>query len=528
MDVTEQFPKSKRLLNVRLHYSPTFVAALLLSIFLIQALATASRLSATSDEPVHIAAGYSYWKTRDFRMNPEHPPLAKLLAALPLIVLGPRVPLESAAWDNSNQGAFGFDFLYLNDADRLLFWSRLPLILIAGVGALATFAWARDLYGSAAGLTALAFYAFSPNLLAHATLVTMDAPLTAFTVLALYLFWRNSEHQSWIDNVWTGIATGAGMSVKFSGALIPITLASLSCIRVLRAHDRQLRIRIEAASLSIIAAAAIFVIEASYLFSASPLLYFRNAGLVNANHNPDYFFYLFGQLKQHGWWYYFPLAFAIKATVSTLVLTGLTALRIREASASAWGDATALSAIVLFTVVTAGFADPIGIRYLLPVFALIFVWGSAIVPLLVRVAWGKAVLAGLIAWHAWSGLSAFPNYIPYFNEIAGGAANGHEYLDDSNVDWGQGLKQAAEYVRDRELTDVVMYSFSPLDNPPYYGLPANLVGQQVVDRLLFKKPVPGTYIISSHHLVRMKLIDPAWRSYRVIDRIGDSLWVYRF
>jgi hypothetical protein len=141
---------------------------------------------------------------------------------------------------------------------------------------------------------------------------------------------------------------------------------------------------------------------------------------------------------------------------------------------------------------------------------------------------GRLALALLIAWQAWAGVSSFPDYIPYFNEIAGGAARGIDYLDDSNVDWGQGLKQAASYATDRGLTNVTIYSLSPIDNPPYYGLPPNLPTAQVADRLLFKKPQQGVYIISAHHIARMRQVDPAWRKYVPVDRVGQSLWVYAF
>src|SRR5215813_12819993 len=63
--------KSSGLLNI--------AAAALIVIFSLQALLALPRLSATLDEVPHLASGYSYWKTWDFRMNPEHPPLAKLL-----------------------------------------------------------------------------------------------------------------------------------------------------------------------------------------------------------------------------------------------------------------------------------------------------------------------------------------------------------------------------------------------------------------------------------------------------------------
>jgi hypothetical protein len=128
----------------------------------------------------------------------------------------------------------------------------------------------------------------------------------------------------------------------------------------------------------------------------------------------------------------------------------------------------------------------------------------------------------------WSAVSSFPNYIPFFNELAGGAARGPDFLDDSNVDWGQGLKQAGLYAREKGIDNVAICSFSPFDNPPHYGLPDNMLPPEMMKRVMFGPPAPGTYIISGHYVARMKAADPAWRSYQPVDRIAGSLWVYRF
>src|SRR2546425_3438314 len=113
----------------------TIAAISFILIFCLQALLAVPRLSATSDEPLHLAAGYSYWQTRDFRMNPEHPPLAKLLATLPLLMLRPHFEAADQNWNAAIEDAFAFKFLYGNDADRLLFWARAAMIMVAALGA---------------------------------------------------------------------------------------------------------------------------------------------------------------------------------------------------------------------------------------------------------------------------------------------------------------------------------------------------------------------------------------------------------
>jgi hypothetical protein len=156
--------KAARWLNI-------VVLGVILLAFFLQALPALPQLSATNDEAVHLAAGYTYWKTRDFRMNPEHPPLAKLIAAFPLLAINPQFDTNHADWQDADQYPFGFNFLYRNDADRLLLWARTAMASLAAVGLIITFLWARDLFGTPAALFAAGLYAFSPNLLAHGVLV---------------------------------------------------------------------------------------------------------------------------------------------------------------------------------------------------------------------------------------------------------------------------------------------------------------------------------------------------------------------
>ena len=506
----------------------SIAAICLILAFCLQAVLAIPRLSDTSDEAVHLASGYSYWQTRDFRMNPEHPPLAKLFAALPLLIIRPKLNTSSAVWNKASEYEFAFDFIYTNDTDRLLFWGRMMMVVLAAAGAAITFLWARDLFGPVAGLLALGLYAFSPNLLAHGMLITTDVPVTVFILLTLYLFWRQHDNPRWPNSVATGLALGAAMSSKYSGGLLPLLVTALAMLRVFRHSDRKHALRGEIRNLVIMAATSLFVIEASYLFTESPLTYFANAATVNTNHSPTYEYFLLGQLKQGGWWYYFFVAFIFKVTLATLILTLLAAARSFSGLINRTGEPVLLAGIGFYLVVMSAGANDLGIRYLLPVFPLLFIWISRIAPDYWANRVGRAVLAVLFAWHVWAAVSTFPNYIPFFNELAGGPGRGADILDDSNIDWGQALKQAGAYVKENRIKNVFLCSFSPFENPLHYGLPPNVLPQQMMERVLYKSPVTGTYIISAHYVARMKTLDPAWRSYRPVARIGESLWVYRF
>ena len=503
----------------------TALGIAIVGLFCLQALLAAPRLSATTDEPVHLAAGYSYWQTRDFRINPEHPPLAKLVAALPLVFMSPKLDTSTKDWSEASEYPFGFAFLYGNDADSLLFWGRLPMIALAALGGWITFLFARDLFGPPAGAFAAALYCFCPNLLAHGMLVTTDVPVGTFTLLTLYLFWRQRTPPNWRSGVMIGLALGAALTSKYSGALLPMLIVGFSAFRTIRQNGRHQQIAsAEIRNLAVIAAASLFVIEAAYLFSASPIPYFKNVALVNANHDVSYESYLLGQLKQDGWWYYFLVAFVLKATLPALILISIAAITMFSRVIDSWGETILLSAIVLnFVAVSLGAAE-IGVRYLLPIFPLVYVWVSRVVPSFWNHRLGRAALICLVIWQAWAAVSSFPNYIPYFNELAGGAKRGPDLLDDSNVDWGESLKEVAGYVKAKQITNIVLCPFSGFDNPGYYGL-RSLV--RAPKQLVFKAPDPGTYIISAHNIAWMKAVDPAWRMYRPVDHVG-SMWVYQF
>lgn len=386
------------------------------------------------------------------------------------------------------------------------------MVALAAAGLSITFLWARDLFGAAAGYFAAGLYAFSPNLLAHGMLVTTDVPLAVFTVLTLYLFWKRRD-------LYAGLALGAAMASKFSGAFLPVLLVALCLARDGRGALKRLLI---------MGAASLLVIEASYLFSQWPTVYFRDGMLVNVKVVPNYPYYLFGQLKLGGWWYYFLAAFAAKATVPVLMLIPIALVSLKTGFIDRWGEIILISGIALYVIINSIGASQIGFRYLLPMFPLLFIWTSRVVTPLAASRAGIGAIAVLLLWQAWAAIHAFPNYIPYFNELAGGPARGPAVLDDSNVDWGQGVKQAAEYVRAHHLENVNMYTFSPFDNPPYYGLPQNIPQAEAFERLVIKTPAPGIYIISAHYVARIRSVNPAWNQYKPIDRIGESLWVFAF
>src|SRR5438034_7143422 len=156
------------------------IAAALLTALGLQCVLSMRLLSATFDEHAHLPAGYTYWKTGRIGLNPQHPPLVKLLCAAPLLALDPRVNWSDPAWETGNEWRFGHVFFYEwgNDADRLLFWGRLPIVLLSLMLGVYVFRWSTERFGPRAGVLALLLYAFCPTVIAHSRFVTMALALS--------------------------------------------------------------------------------------------------------------------------------------------------------------------------------------------------------------------------------------------------------------------------------------------------------------------------------------------------------------
>ncbi len=186
--------------------------------------------SATMDEQAHIPAGYSYISQKDMRINPEHPPLLKDLAGLS-VWLGSKLtaspinfPNRVKSWQEgiNDQWEFGNVFLYQsnNDADQIIFWARLPMLLIMLVLGFYIFRWAKELYGNKAGLLALFLYSFSPTFLAHSRYVATDVGAAAAFFIATYYLIKWLRQSSKKNLIKAGLVFGLAMLTKFSLVLL--------------------------------------------------------------------------------------------------------------------------------------------------------------------------------------------------------------------------------------------------------------------------------------------------------------------
>jgi hypothetical protein len=208
----------------RLLRHPWLILCLLLGVHAVLATAAARRTSPTVDEVNHLPAGISYWQQGTFALYHHNPPLVKLLAAVPVLASEPEVDY-GGSWAEAQRGnyppsqaAFGAEFMHAN-AKRyfeLYFRARCVIFAISVVGGLVVFLWTRELFGVAAALTASALWCFSPNILAHAGLVTTDLPAAVAILAATYAFWRWLRVPSIARAAVAGLLLGVAQLTKFS------------------------------------------------------------------------------------------------------------------------------------------------------------------------------------------------------------------------------------------------------------------------------------------------------------------------
>jgi hypothetical protein len=492
----------------------------LLAVLLLQLALSVRQNSITWDEDDHIYAGYMSWKHADFGLNPEHPPLVKMLATLPLL----NVPLKMPALQNRNfkQEAFlgGKDFLFKNDADKMLFRARMAAALLTLLLALLVFVAAQEMFGTGAAFIALLLLVFDPNLLAHGAVVGTDVGLSCFMFASIYAFYRYVKVPSGWRLLVVGLATGLTLASKHTAILVFPMLLLLAIGEVLRAGSdpetgvaalprgkRALRLAI---ALVVVSAIAVTLLWASYGFRYParatgwqlnpPLAEFVHNlsrprevrlletvarwrllpesyiyGLADVRIMSDFYAsYLFGKVYPHGVWFYFPAAFAVKSSLTFLILLLLTGWVIAVRRLRCWREILFLTIPPAFHLAIAmGSGMNIGVRHILPMYLFLAVLiGGAVWKLVERNRRWLYVVGVVLLFQAFSATRAFPAYLAYANELWGGPSQTYRYLSDSNVDWGQQLKATKKYLDQRGVKDCwFIYFAEGVVDYSYYGIP---------------------------------------------------------
>jgi 4-amino-4-deoxy-L-arabinose transferase-like glycosyltransferase len=474
--------------------------------------------SLTFDEGDHIFAGYMMWHSGDYGLNPEHPPLVKLVATLPLLQEKLWVPPLRGQMFKAEAYLDGRDFMERNDAPRhgLLFRMRLAAGVFAVGLSVMVFLMGSKLFGESAGLLALLLVVFEPNVLANSDLVTTDMGVACFFLATIYCFYRYARQPSAIRLLLTGLAAGLALSSKHSGILLAPMLLGLTLVEIACA-ERGRRKRTAGTLFGGIAATVIVAVAALWAFygfryaarpaglAMNPTLNEYAAPLTGINSwvighvahwrllpesylmgmtdihyaAQQYPIFLLGHDYAHGVWWYFPVALSIKTTLGLIGLVVLASIALANSFCRRLRQGRELAYLVVPGAIYLGVAIlsgmNIGTRHVLFLYPLAALLAAAGLVALARHSrrwlW---VGGGLVVFHVISAMAIFPAEMAYANEAWGGTANTHKYLSDSSVDWAQQLPHIKQWVDAHPGEECwLAYSAYPDLRPQAYGIPCH-------------------------------------------------------
>ncbi len=421
-------------------------------------LTSAAQESQTYDEAVYIAAGYSYWLTGDFRINTEHPPVAKLLVAAPLLPLKLTLPLASAAWRHADQYAFGANFLYNNrlSPDSILIVARSVTIALTLCFALILVVWVERRAGRIAAVIALTLFAFDPNILAHGRYATNDLCLALFFFVAVICWDRAFRRGGVVDYAIAGLALALVAGTKLSGLLVLPGIVLIGFVR--RPNPRVLGGRCAVALFTAVATMALFYHGELY----------RYAGVIDAwraQTAGGHLAYVFGTTFKQGRWYFYPAVAAVKTPVGVfLALLVTIAAMLYRRRISTESFVVLVPAAIYATGCILSPVD-LGVRILLPIYPLLYAFVALNLP---GRKWNAAIMACTVVL-AIESATIYPYYLAYFNAFSGGPTHGPRYLLDSNIDWGQDTKRLKWFLQSRG-TNGACTAYFGLAYPFYYHI----------------------------------------------------------
>jgi len=540
--------------------------------------------SATVDEPMNLTGGYVAWRHGNHCITPQNEMLARLWCALPLLARNDvRLDGEDRIQESDRSWRFAHRFLHLqNDADRLLRPARCMTILLGLALGAVLFAWAREMFGCWPAVAVLALYATEPNLLAHSGVVTSDMAFTLFFTVTLYFAWRTTRVCDWLNALGLMAAFSLALLSKHSGVVLWVVVLALLATRAYRADAWPSALgplRCVRARMLVVAGICIGLIVISYLgiwalygFRHAPIasgdvrLEFTQAGFVAERaplvsqfmswmdgHRllPNAYAqgfalkfaemsgqpaFLAGRHSETGWWHYFPFALLIKTPLPLLLLAGAGAvLTLARRDDRMRNGLFVMLPLAVYLGVAMTAKTDVGVRYVLPVIPLALLLAGRAVADSMRMArkWVVVVAWAFVAFQALESVRAFPDYLAYFNQLVGGSSQGHRYLVDSNLDWGQDLKGLKRWMDENRVEHINLSYFGSAD-PAYYGIDCTyLAGSPVFKQHLQTQPrLPGYVAVSATNLQGVYL-GRAGRDYfkslrarKPVAVIGHSIHVY--
>jgi hypothetical protein len=447
--------------------------ALITLIALARVAATHRVFSEVLDEPVHLAAGYDWLSGAPYTLDASHPPLARVLSALPLKVLG--IPRSDVA----DMVMRGNHLLYHGDRYvEHLVRARLGNLLLFAIAIAAVAAWGSRHLSPMAAFIGTALFTMLPPVLAHAGLATTDLAVVATLPLALFALDRYLDEPTRTRAAVLGLAIGAGLLSKYSfcvffpvAALVTLALHFPNAIRIKPLVVTLLvagavvwsgyRFEVGTIAAAEEGAADYLVVAAPRVLKPAATWFAQNVPLpaplfvhgfleVKAHNAAGHQSYLLGRYSDRGFWYYFPVVWFFKTPLPLIVLAAAGAFAL--ARRQRYGFLVVAAAIMASTMTS---NINIGVRHILPIYApLSLLAGHAVVELWRRGRATRVLTAALLAWLGANGILAHPDYLPWFNEAAG--PRPERIAVDSNLDWGQDVLRLAEVVRERKIEHLSM------------------------------------------------------------------------
>lgn len=493
----------------------------------------------TWDEPEHLAAGLALLDSGEYPYDVQHPPLARLAMAVGPYLAGAR-SYHNAGPSGDEEGR---DILYQgHDTNKLLSLARAGILPFVVVLFVATWLWAAHIFGRTVAALATVFLATTPPLLGHAGLATLDLPVTAMLMLALYCFqhWRSRPglHRAAVFGITAGLAAATKLSaIPFLG----ITFISWYLAAQFSAHDahppqRQLtrgqllRHALVAFLLAVVSLTLCYgwhwAAWSAHLPIPAPVGLHRfidSLVALNTHNASGHLAYFMGEVSDDGWWEYYLVVVGVKSPLPLLLL-GLVGSVWSLQKAWRSGEwtvaAPALSLLAILAFSSAYSQINIGVRHVLIVFPLL------------------AILAGftlVAAWHQWrtrlprtglvlllvwqiASVRAQPDNLAYFNELAG--RQPERIVVDSDLDWGQDIRRLAAELKRRQIDRVsVLYRGS-----------ADLTDEHLPEwhRLKPRTRTSGWIAVSlfARYTTRDRN-DYAWLDeYQPVTRVGTSFDLY--
>jgi len=548
----------------------SIVSFLVIILHFLSQIYLASYESQTTDEAVHISAGYTYLIKKDFRFNPEHPIMPKIFCAIPLIFIKPKIPPDNLFWDKSENylydswrenRSFGEKMLYEygNNPEQILFWTRIPTVIISTLFTTFLFLFLKKKFNDKTATFGILLFVTNPVISSHSHFVTTDIWVSFGFFISIISFFKFLYKPNLKNGVYLSLSIAFTFLSKFTAIiLIPFFLVYFAfakrrktlCSEIMKYPSKflliflsvwiiiiisylpGLRIPPDSKKLEEIASENKTAIELNpkiiplydkFRFILIPKDYIKGLAMVINHTQSGHSSFLLGKTSEKGWWYYFPIVFLAKNQELFLLLVFFSLVRFfYEKKHEKYNDLNFcfLVFVGIYLIFSMMSKANLGVRHILPIFApLIFI--SA------QLSDSKKKKERLFSYFSIFFLTIqsifiFPNNLSYFNLFFGGSLNGYKIANGSNLDWGQDLKKIRDYVKMKKLDKpFIEYGWNGNPSLNYY------LGENYQEGKLIDKNKPkGTLIIGASALIdeKYKFLE----NYKPKLRLTNSVFIYEF